>query len=436
MRLQRNARYCLVWLTGFCAFGIFVLDYLWTPVWPEIAFEIAYKRLSWGTANYDAFFDSVRGTFGTGQNIIDLDERQIPLGPDESNNVRQLLKLASSRPNIRLGQTTDLSHLEHTGVIAARKVTLAAGSEILIGNKNLVIIAQDLEIGGGPSPARITAYRDKDVPTVATSYPGEKGAPGQKGGTLTLVVLGKIKDDQKLIVDLRGQTGGPGAAGTQPPPKGPAADKGAMPGRPRWSFRTPEPWEIEKFRSQFKIEIEKAADASKKLLEDNAHAFEGCLTGKISCLLPLCDEADWEKTAVGLRGENGAPGQTGGPGGDAGSPGQLTVYHLGDENFESQLRRAVVWPENRTIDSKQPARLGGAGGPAGKPGDGGPGGLGLSGDAFGACKAGEAGSSGLAGENADDASRGKESIEGDAATILTLDDLPRPYRAAARLSNK
>ena len=387
---------------------------------------MSYRRLAWGTIGYEEFFKSVAGLEKSNNDVLDVDESELPFDRKGSIVPHKLLKLISDHADtINLSSQTDLRKLGvvHTGVIAAREIQFPSDGKIVIGSRDLLILAKDINIVGlGEKAAYITAYDDKEVPPVATSGSG-RGADGDSAGNITLVLLGDsiVSGNQKFFVDLRGQRGGVGPAGIQPAPRDARTARAAR--KPRWAYRKPTNKDVEKnrkYRDRVKREIQ-SNWPDRVDLQD----LLKCLDGKDDkCKLPICEEDDWKEDADGKKGEKGYPANRGGRGGNSGKSGQLKIYYLGDDGFRTKLLETVFWADNgRKIELtlEQPTRDGGEGGEPSEPGEGGPGDQGLAGDPYGVCGEGKVGDSGDKGDKAQKGEHGDESEAGAPARMIQID---------------
>ncbi len=320
----------------------------------------------------------------------------------------------------------DLRGERRTAVVASRRVVFKHAGSIEIGSSNLIILTHDLVVearnASDASLPHIFAFKPKDAPSNAGLKERETGRTGEAAGNVTIVVLGSIQGPGKLSVDLRGQKGGKGADGLQPPPNEAVGASAVNKAKElNWSFRKPTEAELIILQDNFAKELAAAKGNPDKTKKIQAYLtdFNQCVRSAAPCKFMLCDDQGWDPD--GHDGPQGEKAGTGGKGGLSGASGKLSVYYLdaGSGQLISEIGSRLVWSDGNSIQNKQPRRERSEGGPPGEPGVGGPGGQGLPGDAVGACRAGKNGERGPSGEKVAGGEQGDEGEHGQAAIVDT-----------------
>ena len=412
-RVQKNARGNFLLLLFVGALCASIAYFMIIPVWSTVVFNIQYQRFRFGMTTLEALLEPSLYS-SSNELTLDVDERQLPILNDLVADPQVLIRLVGRQATARIPPDLDITKFQHTAVIAANDLTFDETSSIKIGNSNLVIIAFNLHVINAHSLGpKIFAYDVEDVPSNDGLGHGKQGRDGLPAGNLTIVLLGNYFDDGNLILDLRGQRGGPGARGLQPPPRPPADNLDQSPGRPKWSFRNPNPSEIKKYQKEFARLLSDAdvPEQTKQELRNNDLKFQRCISTGVGCVRPSCDDPDWPQLAKGQDGEPGANGETGGQGGRAGDSGLLRVFYRGGDNhLLDALRMHLVWANGSPITTAPPRRERSAGGPGGEAGLGGAGGLGRPADPFGACENGKPGKRGASGGAGSPGSQGEQEL--------------------------
>lgn len=393
---QRNARGSLLLVLGLGLIVLAALNFMILPIWPAAVFELHYQRLKYATADFGSFLDGLESSAPSA--VQDLKLGELKTSGDHISDTRSFLRLFNQDSFSVPSQ--DVRDFKGDAIIAAREVVFDNTSSLRIGSKNLFIMTNSLQLVNDKEHPQIYAYAPDDVPSDIGLDPKTPGLKGSDAGSVTIVVLGEVKGDGLLRVDLRGQRGGKGAHGEQPPTRSRASDRQSLAGRPKWSFRSPRKDELDDFNKKVAEQLRdpKIDDETKQLLKENQAAFASCSGAQATCKLILCDEPDWGNSARGEPGAQGEDGQDGSPGGKAGQPGSLKLYFLKSQpTLQKSLATKVRWWQGETIDHDPPLQLKAEGGDPSASGLPGAGGLGLPSDPFGVCGAGATGITGKQG---------------------------------------
>ncbi|MCP3387730.1 collagen-like protein [Bradyrhizobium sp. CCGB12] len=413
---QRNARGSLLLVLGLGLIVLATLNFMILPIWSAAIFELHYQRLKYATADVGSFLDGLESSGPSA--VQDLQLGELKTTGDRISDARSFLHLFNQDSFTVPSQ--DIREFKGDAVIAAREVVFDNTSSLRIGSKHLFIMTNSLQLAGDKEQPQIYAYGPDDVPSDVGLDPKTPGLNGADAGSVTIVVLGDVKGDGLLRVDLRGQRGGKGAHGEQPPARPRAADRRSLAGRPKWSFRPPRREELDEFNKKVAEQLRdpKMDDETKQLLKQNQVAFASCTDPQTSCKLILCDEPNWGTNARGEPGTQGEDGRDGSPGGKAGQPGSLKIYFLKSQStLQKALASKVRWWQGETIDHAPPLQRKGEGGDPSAPGSPGAGGLGLPSDPFGVCGAGATGTTGEQGRPGNKGKDGPDPSPGKPASL-------------------